>query len=169
MSRIRAAAQALACVLLAAGPALAQADSTAATVPWGDWVVAVLQPASAVLVPVAAAALTAGLYRVAPWAALLLSRQRIEMMVQGGAAYGLNAVAGAVKGRALSVPLGSAVIAEGVQHVIDTSPRRAIRSAGGPAGIAGMIFRSLPLDEGASARAVLEPALRDLAARGLIT
>lgn len=152
-------------------PALAEVAVTApttASLPWGDWILAVLPAVSNVLVPIAAAAVTAGVYKVAPWASLLLSRQRVEMMIQGGAAYGMNAVEGVVKGKTLSVPLGSAVIAEGVQHIINTSPQRAIEKAGGVPGIAGMVFRSLPLDENSSAKAVLDPALRDLAQRGLV-
>lgn len=136
--------------------------------PWGDWITAALQPAAAILVPIAAAAITAGVAKVSPWAALVLSRQRVQSAVQAGADYGINAVAGAVKGKTLTVPVGSAVIAEGVQHVVNTTPAKVVTKAGGAAGIAGMIFRSLPLDENASVQTVLKPALDDLAQRGLI-
>ncbi|MCJ2019584.1 hypothetical protein MKK84_19460 [Methylobacterium sp. E-065] len=169
MSRLFLAALAFACVC---SPALAEVAITApnsASLPWGDWILAVLPAVSNVLVPIAAGAITAGIYKVAPWAALVLSKQRVETMVQGGAAYGMNAVAGVVKGKTITIPhLGSAVIAEGVQHIINTSPQRAIAKAGGAEGIAGMIFRSLPLDEHSSASAILQPALDDLAQRGLI-
>jgi hypothetical protein len=169
MNRLILAALTLACIC---SPALAEvtiAAPTTATLPWGDWLLAVLPAISNVLVPIAAGAITAGIYKVAPWAALVLSKQRVETMVQGGAAYGMNAVAGVVKGRTITTPsLGSAVIAEGVQHIINTSPQRAIAKAGGAEGIAGMIFRSLPLDENSSASAVLAPAIRDLETRGLI-
>ena len=77
------AALALACAALAAPAAAAQvaADPSAPiplAIPWGDWLVAALQPVSAVLVPLAAAAVTAGVARVAPWAASVLTRPRAE-------------------------------------------------------------------------------------------
>jgi hypothetical protein len=148
-------------------PALA-GDSPAAslTLPWGDWLVALLQPASAVLVPLAAAAVTAGIARVAPWAASVLTRDRVEAAIRAGAAYGQNAVAGAAKGRSVSVDLGAAVVAAGARHVLATAPAHVVRRAGGVEGVAARIFRALPLDPQASAANVLAPALTELRDRG---
>lgn len=166
MTRIVFAALALVC---AAAPAMAaEVVRTSVDLPWGDWITAVLQPVSAVLVPLAAAAATAGIAKVSPWASLFLSRARVQSAIQAGADYGVNAVAGAVKGKTLTVPVGSAVIAAGVQHVVNTTPQRVLDKAGGAEGIASMIFRSLPLDEHASVATVLQPAINDLTARGLI-
>lgn len=165
MTRVFLAALTLACVC---SPALAQQAAPHVDLPWGDWITAVLQPAAAILVPVAAAAVTAGVAKVSPWAALVLSRQRVQSAIQAGADYGINAVQGAVKGKTLTVPVGSAVIAEGVQHVVNTTPAKVVDKAGGAEGIAKMIFRSLPLDEHASLKTVLQPALDDLMRRGLI-
>lgn len=160
MIRILPAALALACL---ASSALADTAAATATLPWGDWLVALLQPISAVLVPVAAAAITAGIAKVAPWAAAVLTRQRIEAAIQAGAAYGRNAVAGAAKGRTVRVDLGSAVIAAGVQHVIDEAPQL-IRAAGGVEGLARRIFRALDLEDGATAENTLAPAVARLKA-----
>ena len=168
MTRLLLGALALVCVCLSLSPALAADPVTTASLPWGDWLLAVLPAVSNVAVPIAATAITAGIYKVAPWAQLFLSSARIEDMVQRGAAFGQNAVQGVVKGKAITVPLGSAVIAEGVQHILDTAPQRAINKAGGAAGIATRIFRALPLDENSSISAVLTPALRELSARGLL-
>lgn len=168
MHRIAFAALALVC---ACSPALAEVAITApttATLPWGDWLLAVLPAVSQVVVPIAAVAITAGVAKVSPWAALFLSRARVQSAIQAGADYGINAVAGAAKGKTITVPLGSAVVAKGTQWVVDTTPAKVIEKAGGAAGIAGMIFRSLPLEEHASVQNVLQPALNDLAQRGLI-
>ncbi|MHC2103390.1 hypothetical protein FV242_20620 [Methylobacterium sp. WL64] len=143
-------------------PALASAQAGGVAIPWGDWLVGLLQPVSAVLVPIAAAAVTAGIARVAPWAASLLTRERVEAAIRAGAAYGQNAVAGAARGRTVSVDLGSAVVAAGVRHVVATAPAHVVRSAGGAEGVAARIFRALPLDPQASAGNVLAPALRAL-------
>ncbi|CAA2156108.1 hypothetical protein MBRA_01723 [Methylobacterium brachiatum] len=78
-------------------PALAAAPAGTVAIPWGDWLVGLLQPVSAVLVPIAAAAVTAGIARVAPWAASLLTRERVEAAIRAGAEYGQNAVAGAAR------------------------------------------------------------------------
>lgn len=143
-------------------PALAAAPAGGVAIPWGDWLVGLLQPVSAVLVPVATAAVTAGIARVAPWAASLLTWERVEAAIRAGAEYGQNAVAGAARGRTVSVDLGSAVVAAGVRHVVATAPAHVVRSAGGAEGVAARIFRALPLDPQASAGNVLAPALRAL-------
>jgi hypothetical protein len=140
---------------------------TTATLPWGDWLVAILQPVSAVLVPIAAGAVTAGIAKYAPWAASVATRDRVEAAIQAGAAFGQNAVAGVAKGKTVTVNLGSAVIAAGAQHVIDEAPSRVIKAAGGVDGIATRIFRALPLEDQASAQNVLQPAIQLLKDRGV--
>jgi hypothetical protein len=145
-------------------PARAAAAAAAAGVPWGDWLAGLLQPVSACLVPLAAAAVTAGIARVAPWAASVLTRDRVEAAIRAGAEFGLNAVAGAAKGRAVSVDLGPAVVAAGAWHVLTTAPAHVVRTAGGAEGVATRIFRALPLDPQASAANVLAPALAQLRA-----
>ena len=165
MIRIVLAGLALAgAALLSAAFADGAAPANAVTIPWGDWLVAALQPAAAVLVPVAAAAVAAGVARVAPWAASVLTRERVEAAIRAGADYGQNAVAGAAKGRSVSVDLGPAVVAAGARHVLDTAPAQVVRTAGGPEGVATRIFRALPLDAQASAETVLAPALARLRA-----
>ncbi len=151
-------------VLAAASPALSAGAAGALALPWGEWIASALAPVTAALVPIAAAAVTAGVARVAPWATSILTRERIESAIRAGADYGQNAVAGAVRGRSVSVDLGAAVVAAGTKHVVATSPARVVRKAGGVEGVAARIFRALPLEEKASAETVLTPALRLLAA-----
>lgn len=151
----------------AAQPVSAAGAPGAITLPWGEWLASALACASSALVPIAAATVTAGVARVAPWATAILTRQRIESAIRAGVDYGQNAVAGSVRGRSVSVDLGPAVVAAATKHVIATAPRRVVRQAGGVAGVATRIFGALPLDETASAETVLTPALRLLQADGL--
>ena len=156
---------ALACAAVPFTALVSPAHAAASvTLPWGDWLTGLLQPASAVLVPLAAAAVTAGIARVAPWAASVLTRDRVEAAIRAGAEFGQNAVAGAARGRTVSVDLGSAVVAAGARHVLATAPAHVVRSAGGAEGVAARIFQTLPLDPQASAANVLAPALVELQA-----
>ena len=178
-SRFSVAAAVIALMLIVGGLTPAMADVvatttaaapvvlTTASLPWGDWLVAVLAPVSAVLVPLAAAAVTAGIAKYAPWAASVATRDRVESAIQAGASYGQNAIAGVAKGRTVTVDLGSSVVAAGAQHVIDTAPARVIKAAGGVDGIATRIFRALPLEDQASAQNVLQPAITLLKAKGV--
>ena len=158
------AALALACV---ASPALAAEVATvgdnAVIVPWGDWLVALAvslrEPILTILLPIIAAYIIQAIRKVYPWAALFLTQRRVEMMLEAGVGYGLNAVQGAAKGKTLSVNVAVPVIAKGTQYVIDTAPPAVIKAAGGADGIAARMFRKLDLDDAASEQAVLIPAL----------
>ncbi|WP_426314280.1 hypothetical protein ACN9MF_25385 [Methylobacterium fujisawaense] len=164
MHRIRAGL-ALACTSLSLAALVEPAAARSATdlaIPWGDWLVGLLQPVTAALVPLAAAAVTAGIARVAPWAASVLTRDRIEAAIRAGAEFGQNAVAGAARGRTVGVDVGAAVVSAGARHVLATAPAHVVRKAGGPEGVAARIFRALPLDPQASAANVLAPALTQL-------
>lgn len=148
--RIRTALALAVTSLPLAAPAIASPSASAAglALPWGDWLAGLLQPVTAALVPLAAAAVTAGIARVAPWAASVLTRDRIEAAIRAGAEFGQNAVAGGHH--------------RGARHVLATAPAHVVRKAGGPAGVAARIFRTLPLDPEASAANVLAPALAQL-------
>ncbi len=145
-------------------PALAAGTEQAAAIPWGEWLSTVFSTVTSALVPIAAAAATAGIARAAPWAASILTRERVEAAIRAGVDYGQNAVSGAVRGHRVGVDVAPAVVVEGTKHVLATAPARVVRGAGGPAGVAARIFGALPLDERASKETVLEPALRLLEA-----
>lgn len=147
-------------LLCTTGPALAAGMEPAAAFPWGEWLSSLFSTVTSALVPIAAAAVTAGIARAAPWAASILTRERVEAAIHAGVDYGQNAVSGAVRGHRVGVDVAPAVVAEGTKHVLATAPARVVRKAGGPAGVAARIFGALPLDERASKETVLEPALR---------
>ena len=157
------AALALACVVSSALSAeVATVGDKPVLIPWGDWLVALTvslrEPILTILLPIIAGYIIHAIRKVYPWAALFLSQRRVEMMLEAGVSYGLNAVQGAAKGKALSVNVAVPVIARGTQYVIDTAPPLAIKAAGGADGIAARMFRKLDLDDGASEANVLVPA-----------
>ena len=145
------------CALLAAsGPARA-VEAASVAVQSGDAVVAGAQATATALLPVAVAAATAAAARIAGPLRFLVTASLVDRLVRNATAYALNAVAGAVAGRTLTVPLGSAVIARAVQRALDQAPAWLIRAAGGPQGLAEKVFRSLPLEEAATAANTLPP------------
>ncbi|SFG88230.1 hypothetical protein [Methylobacterium gossipiicola] len=139
------------------------AEATAIVVPWGDGVAAVGQILTALLLPLLVGLVSRAVYQVAPWARLVLTQARLEQMTKAVTDYALNAVEGAAKGQTLTIPVGSAVIAKGVQRAVDVVPARVLAAAGGPAGVAELIFRSLKLEDGANAANTLAPAQAALA------
>jgi hypothetical protein len=89
------AALALACVF-AISPAfaaevVAAASVTAVVLPWGDWVVAIGQTLTSVLLPVLVGLLGKAVYQIAPWARLFLTQATLEQMTRAITDYALNA------------------------------------------------------------------------------
>lgn len=153
----------LACALLllapqACSPAHA-VDAAAVVVPWGDGLVALAQAFTALATPVLAATVAALIARIAGPLRLLVTDALVERLVRNATDYALNAVSGAVRGRTLTVSLGSAVIARAVQRALDEAPGWLIRAAGGGEGVAAKVFRALPLEAEATAANTLRPAL----------
>ncbi|GMA74357.1 hypothetical protein GCM10025880_07740 [Methylorubrum aminovorans] len=137
------AALALACVASPAFSAeVATVGDKAVILPWGDWLVALAvslrEPILTILIPIIAGYVIQAIRKVYPWATLFLSQRRVEMMLEAGVGYGLNAVQGATKGKTLSVNVAVPVIAKGTQYLVDTAPppssrRPAVRTASRPA------------------------------------
>lgn len=64
-----------------------------------------------------------------------------------------------MKGKTLTVPLASAVVAKAVQRAVDQAPAWLLKQAGGLEGLAAKVFRSLPIEESATAANTLRPAV----------
>ncbi|GBU17325.1 MULTISPECIES: hypothetical protein [Methylobacterium] len=137
----------------------AAAETAAVALPWGDALLPVLQGLASAAVPFAAAAVTALVARLAGPLRLFVTATLVERLVRNVTDFALNAVAGAVKGRTLTIPLGSAVIARAVQRAADQAPGWLLRQAGGIEGLAEKVFRSLPLEEAATVGNTLRPAV----------
>lgn len=167
------AALALACLavslilpLVAFAAEIRTVGDTAIILPWGDYLVALAQMAVQIILPVIAGAILKAIFSVYPWMQMVLTQARLEQAAQALAEFGLNAVAGAAKGKTLSIDVGSAVVAAGVNRAREAVPPAVIKAAGGPEGIAKLIFRKLDLAEGATEPAVVTPALASLPRAG---
>ena len=140
-------------------PAHAEPVAGALVLPWGDALAALLQGLVGVLVPVGVAVVTTVTARFAGPLRILITTTLVERLVRNATEYALNAVAGAVRGRTLSVPLGSAVIAKAVERALEQGAPWLVRAAGGRAGLAEKVFRSLPLEDAATVGNTLRPVL----------
>jgi len=140
----------------ACAPAHAEAGA-ALVVQWGDAVVAGAQGLTALLLPLVVTAVTAAVARVAGPLRILITATLVERLVRNATDYALNAVAGAVRGRTLTVPMGSTVIARAVQRAVEQAPGWLVQAAGGREGLAEKVFRTLPLEERADAANTLDP------------
>ncbi|MBX9934449.1 MAG: hypothetical protein K2Y56_23530 [Methylobacterium sp.] len=149
-------------VLAASSDAAHAADAAASLIlPWGDTIIALAQTATSLLLPLAIAGATAAMAQIAGPLRILITSALVERLVRNAADYAVNAVAGAVRGQTLEVPIASQVIARAVQRGIDQAPGWLMSAAGGPAGLADKVFRSLPLAPAATAANTLAPALID--------
>lgn len=167
MNRFALAALALAC---ACSPALAAPPVEPVVAPVGAWLNLFLENVVAVVlafvIPFLAKAIYGAIMKVAPWAALILTQERVEMSLNAAKDYGLNAARGAVKGKTLEIGEAIEVIKLGTEYAVANAPKRVIESEGGAAGIAERIFRKLDLPATANFGNVLAPAL-DALTRGM--
>lgn len=135
-----------------ANPAFAQEASEAATkigIPWGDWLGAVIDFLSTIVIPIVLAFL-ARLFAILPGPVVqLLRTMHVEQVLQRAVDFALNAVKGASKGKVLSVDTGSEVVAMAVSYVVDKAPAKLIAFMGGELAIREMILARLNIEEAA--------------------
>ncbi|MCJ2098924.1 hypothetical protein [Methylobacterium sp. E-046] len=175
MTRTYVAALALACLLpFAIDPAFAAEvvtkGDTAVIVPVGEYVTAAAQTAEPVVVTILTTIVGFLLTKFFPLARLFLTDRVVEAALTKWMDYGINAVAGAAKGKTLDVDIGSAVLSQAVNRALDRAElskqgKILLDKAGGPAEIAAKLFRMLHLDEHGS-DAILAKVLADLRAAG---
>lgn len=141
---IRTIVMIVAALALLTGTALAQ--STVVTIPYGDWIAAVLPFLGAVLLLGLMILVGYGLRFLPPWAQALASKAILDQVQKYAAdaiEWGVQAAQGAVKGQTVSVQVGSEIVAAAVQHAIDTWPKAVIDRLGGAAGIKNEIIKRL--------------------------
>lgn len=139
------------------GPIWAQttpAGDTAVVVPYGSWlqqVLAVVRDVAITAVPLALAWAARSLPGYAKfWFQTKIAEQWLTRAIDGAH----NSVAGAVKGKALTVDVGNAVLAHAVQDMIDNAPTWIVNFLGGIDGLKRAILRRLDLE--AKAVAVID-------------
>lgn len=79
-----------------------------------------------------------------------LRTQQAEQLLAMAVNYGLNAVAGAAKGKVLSVDVGNQVLAQALGYAVDNGPGKLIGWLGGEDGIRDKILARLTLPEDAA-------------------
>lgn len=131
---------------------VAQSAGETAKVTWA-WGATVTQWLEAIAWLLASAALVA-LRRLPANLVAVFGNARVELLLQNAIGYGLNAVAGAVKGKTLEVNVGNQVLAQALQYAVDHAPGWLQSWAGGPEGLAKKIWARLDLGEGASDAAI---------------
>lgn len=147
MRILLAATAVLAYALLAAAmisPAFA-AD-TAVTVPWGDWIASAASHSAEILVMI-------GLWmlrRLPGQVVAVLQMVRADQLLERAVDYGINAVAGAARGRSLTVDVGSEVAAQALRYAIDNGPGWLVSWMGGEEGVRQKIIARLELVSDAS-------------------
>jgi hypothetical protein len=164
------AALAPACVASPAFAEVATVGDTAVILPYGQWITAIAQTATEILIPVVVAALGIAARKL-PWlVSMYLTEARIDRIVRLAADYALNAVEKATSDKTGSVDVGFTVLKDGLERAIGSSPRWLIDAADGEKGITERLFRAFRFDETVTDANTLTPQLRDfgvnLAARG---
>jgi len=140
-----AALLALAFIML---PAIAFAADTSVAIPIGDWTAEIVAAAPAIIVALIAWALR----KLPANISGVLQTMRADQLLEKAVAYGLNAVAGAEKGKTLDVNLGNQVLATAASYAIQHGAPAVIDWLGGSAAISEKIIARLNL--GADAQVV---------------
>lgn len=116
-------------LILFAVPAMAQqvAGDGQIVIPWGDW----LAQSADVLVTLAGAVLAFALARLPASISATLKTFQVEQLLDKAIGYGINMVAGAAKGQALTVPVANKVIETAIEYAINNGSAALIRWMGG--------------------------------------
>lgn len=147
-------------LLASFAPAFAQdtvvaPDATTVVLPVGTWVDGIIANAIGIATAAVLALFAWGVRQLPKGVADIVKTLRIEQLLVRAVDYGLNAVAGATRGRTLDVRVGSEVLAQAAQYAIDQAPGRLIEWAGGVEAIKKMILARLQLAPEADAVTVL--------------
>lgn len=142
--------------LFFAAPAFAQTtpSATAVTVPIGDWL-ANVQPVLNTIITLGVAAIVGIVLRFLPAGlrsvlAGLLTPQ-VDQLLGQAINYGFNTVAGAEKGKTLTVDTHNGVVAQALQYALDHGPAYLVQWMGGPDAIVEKIISRLDLGAGIQA------------------
>jgi len=131
--------------LVFVNPALA---ADAVSIPYGDWIVALANT----LIMVLTAAVAWAFRQLPANVVAILVTIRAEQVVGKAIEYGINAVAGAVKGKSLDVPIANQVIREALDYVVKQAPAWLVSWVGGEEGLRRMIVARLAIAEDAGVK-----------------
>lgn len=146
---LRMAGAAGACLGLLATAALAQAapaSDTLVHIPIGDWI----GQGASILLTLAGAVLAFALAKLPASIVAMIKTAQVDQLLLKAIDYGINAVAGAEKGKTLDIDVGNAVLEKALQYVIDHAPAWLIQWMGGDAMVREKLVARLPLAKGAA-------------------
>ncbi len=122
------------------------AHAATVSIPVGDWTVGALGFVSTFV----GAGIIWLLSKIGtPWAQKLRT-DAAEQLLGRAVSYGINATAGAVAGKAVTVEVGNTVVATALNYAIEYGPARLIGWLGGEAGIRDKILARLTVPEDAA-------------------
>lgn len=157
----------LALVILAVVTSVAYADTVTVTatapapaainVPYGDTIKWVFDNFNTLIVTVILALVARVIALLPGPIGTLVNTLLTEQVLKRAIDYGINAVEGATTNGELSIPVGSAVLANAVNKVLASSPSWLISWMGGTDGISAKIFARLNLTPNATV-ATIAPA-----------
>lgn len=130
--------------------AAATSDSTKVVWAWGD----ILSKGAATIASLVIAGIALAARQLPAQFAAIFSNSRVQTLVDNAVNYGINAVAGAVKGKTLEVDVGNQVLAQALQYAVDNAPAYLLSWAGGADGLAKKIMAKLDLPSEADASAL---------------
>jgi hypothetical protein len=153
--------------LLVLVPALAYAQTatpsgTVAHLEWGDATNSLFKVAMEAILPFMATAITVATAYLPWWVKIVVTPKRIDWALQTGAAYALNAVAGATAGKALDVNVGYNVLKVALERILGSTPAWVIKEMGGAKGISERLFRVFHFDENVTDKNTLLRLIDDL-------
>lgn len=158
MRTMLSAVTAIAVLVALTLPALAQ-DSSTVTLPWGDWLSAILSEVILVAGTAATLLVTWALRYVPDTLKAYITEQHrkaAEQLIQRGIDYAINAVKDFATGKKLDVNVGSQVVAEALNYIIKHGPEWLITWLGGAGAIREKILARLELADGVAAAEVAE-------------
>lgn len=129
-------------------------SDTTVVVPIGNWVSELLTSGAALIGSLALAAFAWFLRKIPKAVADALRVAQVEQIIQRGVDYGISAVAGATKDKALTVDVGSKVLAQAANYAVQQAPAWFLGFVGGPENLRQMILARLKMDSTASAQSM---------------
>lgn len=133
-------------ILAIASPANAQEADTLIDLPWGD----LLANGADTLVMIIIALLGWAMRLLPAHILAVVQTWQVEQILARAITAGINKTAGAAKGKALTVDVGNAVLAQALQYVIDNAPAWLIKWAGGEEGLRDKLIARLDVEASAA-------------------
>lgn len=124
-------------------PAMAQqvAGDGQVVIPWGD----MLASSASTLVTLAASVLALALARLPASILSVVKTWQVDQLLERSIGYGINMVAGAAKGQAMTVPVANKVIETALEYAVSNGSSALIKWMGGEKVIEQKIIARLDL------------------------